>query len=260
MWRNWDCIDLYLPTINLRVNTWTIVPLASLSRPNGPWHVCCLEQHKYKSERWWIGPCYVDIDSRYKRVAVKLLQENRTQPWAVGCTEEARGRAAGINISEQEKTWLRREKQRGKGLKKDEEVEGEKRRLVGRESSEGSDGGSPSAMASDSAQSFPLGLLHCDLLEHAGTLWGQVSLSIPLSVSPLTFLLYKLTYFCPSGTSGFMICDGFIFSNIMSLSSSSFRVFSHVTIYLDFFLLVFGSFFISLMLCQPLGFSLALSL
>ncbi len=133
MWRNWDCIVLYLPTINLRVNTWTIVPLASLSRPNGPWHVCCLEQHKYKSERWWIGPCYVDIDSRYKRVAVKLLQENRTQPWAVGCTEEARGRAAGINISEQEKTWLRREKQRGKGLKKDEEVEGEKRRLVGRE-------------------------------------------------------------------------------------------------------------------------------
>ncbi len=114
MWRNWDCIVLYLPTINLRVNTWTIVPLASLSRPNGPWHVCCLEQHKYKSERWWIGPRYVDIDSRHKRVTVKLLQENRTQPWAVGCTEEARGRAAGINISEQEKTWLRREKQRGK--------------------------------------------------------------------------------------------------------------------------------------------------
>ncbi len=54
------------PLFNLRVNTWTIVPLASLSRPNGPWHVCCLEQHKYKSERWWIGPRYVDIDSRYR--------------------------------------------------------------------------------------------------------------------------------------------------------------------------------------------------
>ncbi len=72
------------------------------------------------------------------------------------------------------------------------------------------------------------------------------SLSFRLFLSLCLFLLWPFfyinsvsSYFCPSGTSthnsGFMICDGFIFSNIMSLSSSSFRVFSHVTIYLDFF-------------------------
>ncbi len=177
----------------------------------------------------------------HKRVTVKLLQENRTQPWAVGCTEEARGRAAGINISEQEKTWLRREKQRGKGLKKDEEV-GRKERNGGWWGERAQKGAMEGHLQRWHLIQHNLSHSGYCTVEHAGTLWGQVSLSIPLSVSPLTFLLYKLTYFCPSGTSGFMICDGFIFSNIMSLSSSSFRVFSHVTIYLDFFFLCLGHF------------------
>lgn len=60
------------------------------------------------------------------------------------------------------------EEREGQGIE-DRMRREEKRRLVGRENTEGRDGGSPSAMASDSAQSFPLGLLHCDLTEHAGT-------------------------------------------------------------------------------------------
>lgn len=67
------------------------------------------------------------------------------------------------------------------------------------------------------------------------------------------FLLWPFVYtnsitsfFCPCGasthSSGFMLCDGFTFSSIMSLSSSSFRVFSHVTIYQDCFFLRLGHF------------------
>jgi len=71
-------------------------------------------------------------------------------------------------------------------------------------------------------------------------LFHFLSLFIP---SPLTFHLYKLnlfsSYICPSRAttrnSGFMICDGLTFSNFMSLSSWSFRVFCHFTICQDIF-------------------------
>lgn len=134
----------------------------------------------------------------HKRFTVKLLQEYRTQPWAVGCTEEARGRAAGINISEQEKTWLRREKQRSKGLKKDEEVWRKERK-----------GGWWGERAQKGAMEGHLQRWHLiqHNLSHSGyctvtysSMLGLseakplfLSLSIAPSVSPLTFLLYKLS-------------------------------------------------------------------
>ncbi len=165
-----------VPLFNLRVNTWTIVPLASLSRPNGldmsvAWNNTNINLNGDGSVPvMWILIAGIG----HKHVAVKLLQENRTQPWAVGW-----GRAAGIiSVSRRRHGWGGRNRGVRDWRRMRGGVKGEKSRLVGRESSEGSDGGSPSAMASDSAQSFPLGLLHCDLLEHAGTLWGQASLSV----------------------------------------------------------------------------------
>lgn len=93
------------------------------------------------------------------------------------------------------------------------------------------------------------------------------SLSFRLFLSPCLFLLWPFfytnsvsSYFCPSGTSGFMICDGFIFSNIMSLPSSSFRVFSHVTIYLDFFFLVWVIFHLPYVMSTSWFFSRSISI
>lgn len=129
----------------------------------------------------------------HKRVAVKLLQENRTQPWAVGW-----GRAAGIDISEQEKTWLRREKQRSKGLKKDEEV-GWKERKAGWWGERAQKGAMEGHLQRwhliqhNLSHSGYCTVTYSSMLGLSEAKPLFPSLSIPLSVSPLTFLLYELS-------------------------------------------------------------------